>query len=1148
MSKPEWVAHDGQPVFSIHVHPDGTRFATAGNDNKAKIWALLPCVDEAAENNPAVARTLATLSGHEGSVNCVRWSPNGRLLASGSDDHLVMLWRLAAPGERLGAMPFGSGAAPNVERWRCVATLRGHSGDVVDVAWAPDACRLASVSLDNSVRIWEGSADGDAFSVLKVLEGHMGMVKGVAWDPIGRYVASQGDDRAAIVWDAREWRQAAKIESPFQRTSQKTLFRRLGWAPDGQHLCCPHAFKKPVNVAVALCRPTSGTAWVEACDFVGHTDPVVCAGFNPRTFRRRAAAPSADGAGAAAGGGEAGAGRMYSCVALGGQDCTLSIWLTTLPRPLLVVRQIFEQDVLDLSWTPDGRTLLACSMDGTVACVHLDEAEIGTPVRVAHATSPAATTSATHRALAPCSPRADTSLRPIFANLRKSQVPHEEQRSQLHKLYGDYLHTNPSHMVVESPAMLALEKQRAAAAAASSLAGGGPMGTAGAGHASVARLPAPTAADAPPPAEPSAEEVIALQKETRQRDGRRRIMPVAIDHVAAPGACTCVSSSVSSMPLSTAAGSAPPAANSAANSAAGGGANPAFAPANSAFAAANSPNALSSSIARAPAAVTLTSPASGSAMHPLGKRPPQRVEPQLTHTLPGFGTAVGGEPRAFPSGGAAVGAPAKKARVTLAPSRQPSSDTTRGPGASTHETGHAAGPSMVPNHAPHMPLPPACVPAGPIALELPEAEAADEEEWNAAGGGAAEVTFGAVGFAGSAPRILEAAPTGSGVSAGAITGRGLPSASASLGAASVLTCSWQGEVLWTAALAKPVTLLAGNTSFAAAACADGSVCVFTPAGRRACPPLMPCAGGVAALAADSSHRLLVVGADGEVVIFAHLPQQPHCVLRCSAAPLLRRPATHAADGAGDDASELNGHGGYGGDAPMRLLDASIIKGGSPLLLLPHGAFTYAEGLQSWLAMGDEVFTLSEHRSSLPPTLPDGSLPPSLPLPSRRWQPGRGPPSLAGLQAHHSHASGRHDSANPARLASAMAAAPMEHQRLVSLAHLEHQMAASRALGNADEYRQWLRAYATTLGQHMAVRPVRELCDELLGPIDAPSAGSAAADAPSGETPAPSMRWSPRVLGLCKRTLLREVVLPALATNRALQRILSEYVENLAAVA
>ena len=34
-------------------------------------------------------------------------------------------------------------------------------------------------------------------------------------------------------------------------------------SPDGQFLCCPHAFKKPVHIAVVLRRPKSGNAWAQ---------------------------------------------------------------------------------------------------------------------------------------------------------------------------------------------------------------------------------------------------------------------------------------------------------------------------------------------------------------------------------------------------------------------------------------------------------------------------------------------------------------------------------------------------------------------------------------------------------------------------------------------------------------------------------------------------------------------------------------------------------------------------------------------------------------------------------------------------------------------------------------------------------------------
>ena len=48
---------------------------------------------------------------------------------------------------------FGSNVV-NVESWRSVATLRGHEGDILDVAWSPGDLWLASASIDNSVIIW----------------------------------------------------------------------------------------------------------------------------------------------------------------------------------------------------------------------------------------------------------------------------------------------------------------------------------------------------------------------------------------------------------------------------------------------------------------------------------------------------------------------------------------------------------------------------------------------------------------------------------------------------------------------------------------------------------------------------------------------------------------------------------------------------------------------------------------------------------------------------------------------------------------------------------------------------------------------------------------------------------------------------------
>ena len=63
-------------------------------------------------------------------VNCVRWSNNGKYLASGGDDNLVMIWQMA---RYLGTMTsFGGGGGKlNIEQWRCVHNLRQHNGGTI---------------------------------------------------------------------------------------------------------------------------------------------------------------------------------------------------------------------------------------------------------------------------------------------------------------------------------------------------------------------------------------------------------------------------------------------------------------------------------------------------------------------------------------------------------------------------------------------------------------------------------------------------------------------------------------------------------------------------------------------------------------------------------------------------------------------------------------------------------------------------------------------------------------------------------------------------------------------------------------------------------------------------------------------------------
>ncbi|PNG99889.1 WD repeat domain-containing protein, partial [Tetrabaena socialis] len=81
------------------------------------------------------------LQGHQGAPTCLAWSPDGRTLASGSEDHHIILWDVLN-GERLGAL-----TVVNDKRAYCLA-------------WSPDGRMLASGDTDNHVRLWDAASGG----------------------------------------------------------------------------------------------------------------------------------------------------------------------------------------------------------------------------------------------------------------------------------------------------------------------------------------------------------------------------------------------------------------------------------------------------------------------------------------------------------------------------------------------------------------------------------------------------------------------------------------------------------------------------------------------------------------------------------------------------------------------------------------------------------------------------------------------------------------------------------------------------------------------------------------------------------------------------------------------------------------------------
>ncbi|NXV96522.1 HIRA protein, partial [Calonectris borealis] len=354
----------GKPIFSVDIHPDGTKFATGGqgqDSGKVVIWNMAPVLKEEDEKNENIPKMLCQMDNHLACVNCVRWSNNGVYLASGGDDKLIMVWKRAAyigPSTVFGS----SSKLTNVEQWRCVSILRSHSGDVMDVAWSPHDAWLASCSVDNTVVIWNAIKFPE---ILATLKGHSGLVKGLTWDPVGKYIASQADDRSLKVWRTMDWQLETSITKPFDECGGTTHVLRLSWSPDGHYLVSAHAMNNSGPTAQIIERD----GWKTNMDFVGHRKAVTVVKFNPKIFKKKQKNGSSTKSSC-----------PYCCCAVGSKDRSLSVWLTCLKRPLVVIHELFDKSIMDISWTLNGLGILVCSMDGSVAFLDFSQDELGDPL------------------------------------------------------------------------------------------------------------------------------------------------------------------------------------------------------------------------------------------------------------------------------------------------------------------------------------------------------------------------------------------------------------------------------------------------------------------------------------------------------------------------------------------------------------------------------------------------------------------------------------------------------------------------------------------------------------------------------------------------------------------------------------------------
>ncbi|OAQ60074.1 vegetative incompatibility protein HET-E-1 [Purpureocillium lilacinum] len=151
-------------VISVAFAHDSALVASGSDDRTIRLWRT------------ATGECIRTLEGHDSMVKSVAFSHDSALVVSGAWDQTVRIWRTVT-GE-------------------CIQTLEGHDSWVTSVAFSHDSALVVSGSYDKTVRFWR-TITGEC---IQTLEGHDDWVTSVAFSHDSALVASGSDDRTIRVW------------------------------------------------------------------------------------------------------------------------------------------------------------------------------------------------------------------------------------------------------------------------------------------------------------------------------------------------------------------------------------------------------------------------------------------------------------------------------------------------------------------------------------------------------------------------------------------------------------------------------------------------------------------------------------------------------------------------------------------------------------------------------------------------------------------------------------------------------------------------------------------------------------------------------------------------------------------------------------
>ena len=258
-------------ILSLAFKPDGKELASGSEDKTCVLW------------NFPEGTIFNTISGYTHGVQAVFYTPEGTYFCTGSNKYIKIYTpggeyvnTYAGPATYIWSLSYNA-LTNNIVAGSYEKNIRvvdfttgklsfsfmGHLKNALAVAFSPDGKLLASGSLDQTVKIW----NMDSKKTIHTFAGHSGNIYSVLFTPDSKKVISASNDNSIRIWDVESGKNVMNLSDHIEGVSCLAL------SPDGNYL-----ISGSYDTNIKLWELSTGEC---IYTFSGHSEAVNAIAFHP---------------------------------------------------------------------------------------------------------------------------------------------------------------------------------------------------------------------------------------------------------------------------------------------------------------------------------------------------------------------------------------------------------------------------------------------------------------------------------------------------------------------------------------------------------------------------------------------------------------------------------------------------------------------------------------------------------------------------------------------------------------------------------------------------------------------------------------------------------------------------------------------------